>query len=114
MVSEAGPKVIAVDSRGRAVKNRVQAENMKKAGHHRHGDTLPLFIFVRVLYRPPQKNPQTEGPAASFLVDIPSRWEPRTNQSPTGALIAFAALSRAVRVLYRPPQKNPQTVPASR
>ena len=26
---------------------------MKKAGHHRHGDTLPLFIFVRVLYRPP-------------------------------------------------------------
>ena len=33
---------------------------MKKAGHHRHGDTLPLFMFVRVLYRPPQKNPQTE------------------------------------------------------
>ena len=25
-------------------------------------------------------------------VDIPSRWEPRTNQSPTGALIAFATL----------------------
>ena len=25
-------------------------------------------------------------------VDIPTRWEPRTNQSPTGALIAFAAL----------------------
>ena len=29
---------------------------------------------------------------AVIPVDIPSRWEPRTNQSPTGALIAFAAL----------------------
>ena len=28
---------------------------------------------------------------------------------PTGALVTFAALGRAVRVLYRPPQKNPQT-----
>ena len=42
-------------------------------------------------------------------VDIPTGWEPRTNQSPTGALVTFAALGRAVRVLYRPPQKNPQT-----
>ena len=29
---------------------------------------------------------------AVIPVDIPRRWEPRTNQSPTGALIAFAAL----------------------
>lgn len=48
MVSEAGPKVIAIDSRGRAVKNRVQAENMKKAGHHRHGDTLPFVLRDQV------------------------------------------------------------------
>ena len=48
--------MIAIDSRGRAVKNRFQAENMKKAGHHRHGDTLPLFMFVRVLYRPPNSS----------------------------------------------------------
>ena len=67
-----------------------------------------VVVAVRALYRPPQKNPQTKW-SASFLVDIPSRWEPRANQSPTGALIAFAALGRAVRVLYRPPQKNPQT-----
>lgn len=26
--------------------------------------------------------------AASFLVDIPMRWEPRTNQSPTGVFVA--------------------------
>lgn len=39
----------------------------------------------------------------------PQHWKPRTNQSPTGALVTFAALGRAVRVLYRPPQKNPQT-----
>ena len=32
MVSEAGPKVIAVDSRGKSVKNRVQAENIKRQG----------------------------------------------------------------------------------
>ena len=29
---------------------------------------------------------------AVIPIDIPRRWEPRTNQSPTGALIAFAAL----------------------
>ena len=70
-----------------------------------------VVVAVRVLYRPPQKNPQTEW-SASFLVDIPSRWEPRAKQQPTG-LIAYSAdwrrQSRPVRALYRPPQKNPQT-----
>ena len=39
-----------------------------------------------------KKVPRPKGLAASFLIDIPTHWEPRTNQSPTGALIAFAAL----------------------
>ena len=44
-------------------------------------------------------------------VDIPSRWEPRAKQQPTG-LIAYSAdwrrQSRPVRALYRPPkQKDP-------
>ena len=61
---------------------------------------------------PTTKIPRPNGLAASFLVDIPSRWEPRAKQQPTG-LIAYSAdwrrQSRPVLVLYRPPQKNPQT-----
>ena len=44
---------------------------------------------VRVLYRPPkQKDPTRMSLAASFLVDIPRRWEPRAKQSRTVALLA--------------------------
>ena len=60
---------------------------------------------VRVLCRHHEKSPQTKGLAASFLVDIPTGWEPRAKQQPTG-LIAYSAdwrrQSRPVRVLYRP------------
>ena len=35
-----------------------------------------------------KKIPRPNGLAASFLVDIPTRWKPRTNQSPARALIA--------------------------
>ena len=98
----------------------------KKAGHHLHGDTLPLLVPVLVLYRLPQKNPQTKW-SASFLVDIPRRWEPRAKQQQRVALADFSAApwqgfekserrpslgslfppqaavaSAAVRVLYRP------------
>ena len=41
---------------------------------------------VRVLYRHHEKSPQTEW-SASFLVDIPTRWEPRAKQSRTVALL---------------------------
>ena len=55
---------------------------------------------------PKQKDPTRMSRAASFLVDIPSRWEPRAKQQPTG-LIAYSAdwrrQSRPVRALYRPP-----------
>ena len=34
-----------------------------------------------------EKSPQTKGLAASFLVDIPTRWEPRAKQSRTVALL---------------------------
>ena len=36
-----------------------------------------------------EKSPQTKGLAASFLVDIPMRWEPRTNQSNGLRLLIF-------------------------
>ena len=49
---------------------------------------------------------------AVIPVDIPTRWEPRAKQQPTG-LIAYSAdwrrQSRPVRVLYRHQTKNPQT-----
>lgn len=56
-----------------------------------------------------KKIPRPNGLAASFLVDIPTRWEPRTNQSPTGALIAFAALGTCCSRPVPPTTKNPQT-----
>ena len=53
---------------------------------------------VLVLYRPPQKIPRPNGLAASFLVDIPRRWEPRTNQSNGLRLLIFPQpLSRALK-----------------
>ena len=49
---------------------------------------------------------------AVIPVDIPTRWEPRAKQQPTG-LIAYSAdwrrQSRPVRVLYRHQTQNPQT-----
>ena len=46
---------------------------------------------------------------AVIPVDIPTRWEPRAKQQPTG-LIAYSAdwrrQSRPVRVLYRPPNRS--------
>ena len=51
-------------------------------------------IPVRVKLKIPRANV-----AATTTVDIPSRWDPRANQSPTGALVAAlrtAALSRVV------------------
>ena len=70
---------------------------------------LPAFYFILVAviwcsasvtrrYAPPPCSspvPSTtkKSPDRSRIpVDIPTGWEPRTNQSPTGALIAFAAL----------------------
>ena len=34
-----------------------------------------------------EKSPQTKGLAASFLIDIPTHWEPRTNKHPTGVFV---------------------------
>ena len=55
-----------------------------------------------VLYRPPQKIPRPNGLAASFLVDIPTRWEPRAKQQPTGLIAYGTSCRRPVRALYRP------------
>ena len=45
-----------------------------------------------------EKSPQTKGLAASFLVDIPTRWEPRTNQSNGLRLLIFLQpLGRALK-----------------
>ena len=80
--------------------------------YRRQGAILqqPLaFAAVRVLYRHHEKSPQTECLAASFLVDIPSRWEPRAKQQPTGLIAYSASQSRPVRVLYRHHEKSPQT-----
>ena len=46
---------------------------------------------------------------AVIPVDIPSRWEPRAKQQPTGLIAYSASQSRPVRVLYRHHEKSPQT-----
>ena len=47
---------------------------------------------VRVLYRPPKQKDLTRmSRAASFLVDIPMRWEPRAKQQQRVALADFSA-----------------------
>ena len=74
---------------GRALKNQNAAPASAPCFRRRRRSPPLLFESCTVHH---EKSPQTECLAASFLVDIPSRWEPRTNQSPTGALIAFAAL----------------------
>ena len=53
-----------------------------------------------------KKVPRPNGLAASFLVDIPMRWEPRAKQQPTGLIAYSASQSRPVRALYRPPRKK--------
>ena len=70
---------------------------------------LCLFRFSSCTATTNKKSSDRMSRAASFLVDIPSRWEPRAKQQPTG-LIAYSAdwrrQSRPVLVLYRPPQNG--------
>ena len=61
---------------------------------HKRQDTIVMMIPCLCSFRSSscdlrhKKIPRPNGLAASFLVDIPTRWEPRTNQSPARALIA--------------------------
>ena len=66
---------------GRALKNQNAAPASAPCFRRRRRSPPLLFSSCTV-------HPKT----AAIPVDIPMRWEPRTNQSPTGALIAFAAL----------------------
>ena len=43
---------------------------------------------------------------AVLPLDIPTGWEPRAKQQPTGLIAYSASQSRPVRVLYRPPQNG--------
>ena len=51
-------------------------------------------IPVRVKLKTPRANA-----AAATTLDIPSRWDPRTKQQPTGLIAYPAAQGRAVQVL---------------
>ena len=52
-------------------------------------------IPVRVKLKTPLRNA-----AAATTLDIPSRWDPRTKQQPTGLIAYPAAQGRAVRFPY--------------
>ena len=70
---------------GRALKNQNAAPTTPPCFCRRQRSSSLLFESCTVHHK---KSPDR----SRIPVDIPSRWEPRTNQSPTGALIAFAAL----------------------
>ncbi len=62
-----------------------------------HGLRLPRRYGLCSPVPSTTKNPQTKW-SASFLVDIPSRWEPQAKQSRTVALLT--ALCAALRVAF--------------
>ena len=77
--------------------NRKTIPDAKKAGYHRHDDTLPLFFTngsdLHCSCPVPSNRGGANGAPAGgvFLVDIPGRWKPRTKQQPTGLLFATPA-----------------------
>ena len=83
---------------GRALKNQNAAPTTPHCFCRRLRSSLLLFESCTV-------HRQT----VVIPVDIPSRWEPRAKQQPTGLIAYGTSCRRPVRVLYRPPQKNPQT-----
>ena len=70
---------------GRALKNQNAAPTTPPCFCRRQRSSSLLFESCTVHHK---KSPDR----SRIPVDIPTGWEPRTNQSPTGALIAFAAL----------------------
>lgn len=95
--------------------NRKTIPDAKKAGYHRHDDTLPLFFTngsdLHCSCPVPSNRDGANGAPAggAFLVDIPSRWKPRTKQQPTGLLFATPAAWPCCSRPVPPTTKNPQT-----
>ena len=88
--------------------SRKTIPDAKKAGYHRHDDTLPLFFTNGSDLHcscpvPPNRGGANGAPAGgAFLVDIPEDWEPRAKQQPTGLIAYGTSCRRPVLVLYRP------------
>ena len=61
--------------------------------------SLPQAAVVAVAFRVPD-SPQrkTSGPSAASPVDIPTGWDPRAKQQPTGLIAYGASHRRPVRV----------------
>ena len=93
--------------------NRKTIPDAKKAGYHRHDDTLPLFFTNGSDLHcscpvPPNRGGANGAPAGgAFLVDIPSRWKPRTKQQPTGLLFVTPAAWPCCSRPVPPTQKIP-------
>ena len=58
-----------------------------------------VVVAVRILPAHPQQLLTVFRAERSLLVDIPTGWEPRTEQQPTGLIAHPAAQGRAVRIL---------------
>ena len=92
--------------------NRKTIPDAKKAGYHRHDDTLPLFFTngsdLHCSCPVPSNRGGANGAPAggAFLVDIPEDWEPRAKQQPTGLIAYGTSCRRPVLVLHRPRKKS--------
>ena len=70
-----------------------------------------VVVAVRILPAHPQQLLTVFRAERSLLVDIPTGWEPRTEQQPTGLIAHPAAQGRAVRILPdRTKKKSPGTM----
>ena len=78
MVSPEGAAAVLPDAAGAVL---VEAEEPPQA-------VSAAAIPVRVKLKIPRANA-----AAATTLDIPSRWDPRANQSPTGALVAVLRIA---------------------
>ena len=87
---------------GRALKNQNAAPASAPCFRRRRRSPPLLFESCTAA----TKNPQTECLATSFLVDIPMRWEPRTNKHPTGVFVAPPAAVPCCSSPVPPPRKK--------
>ena len=90
----------------RALKNQNAAPASAPCFRRRRRSPPLLFEFCTVHH---EKSPQTKGLAASFLVDIPMRWEPRAKQSRTVALLTALCAAALFESCTAHHEKSPQT-----
>ena len=77
------------------------------AGHT--ATVIPCLCLLLFEFCTAHHIPRPNGRATSFLVDIPSRWEPRAKQSRTVALLMALCAAALFEFCTAHHEKSPQT-----